>query len=129
MKRKRGPFMTFILSCIPGAGQMYLGFFKEGVSLMLLFIGVLVLSSWLYVDVLGLLAIVVWFYAFFDAINKNSMPDEEFAALEDHYVLLDYLWVREENLQPYFLFCLEFICWEMMSWQLWHSVAFTFPMS
>ena len=89
MKRKRGPFMTFILSCIPGAGQMYLGFFKEGVSLMLLFIGVLVLSSWLYVDVLGLLAIVVWFYAFFDAINKNSMPDEEFAALEDHYVLLE----------------------------------------
>ena len=37
MKRKRGPFMTFILSCIPGAGQMYLGFFNEGVSLMLLF--------------------------------------------------------------------------------------------
>lgn len=89
MKRKRGKFMTFILSCIPGAGQMYLGFFKEGVSLMLLFIGVLVLSSWLYVDVLGLLAIVVWFYAFFDAINKNSMPDEEFVALEDHYVLLE----------------------------------------
>ena len=28
MKRKRGPFMTFILSCIPGAGQMYLGFFQ-----------------------------------------------------------------------------------------------------
>ena len=39
MKRKRGKFMTFILSCIPGAGQMYLGLFKEGVSLMLLFIG------------------------------------------------------------------------------------------
>lgn len=56
---------------------------------MLLFIGVLVVSSWLYLDVLGLLAIVVWFYAFFDAMNKNSMPDEEFAALEDHYVLLE----------------------------------------
>ena len=109
MKRKRGKFMTFILSCIPGAGQMYLGFFKEGVSLMLLFIGVLVLSSWLYVDVLGLLAIVVWFYAFFDAVNKNSMPDEEFAAWriimycwKMYRSCQNYLWARAKNLQPYF---------------------------
>ena len=37
MKRKKGKFLTFCFSCIPGAGQMFLGFFKEGVSLMTMF--------------------------------------------------------------------------------------------
>lgn len=76
MKRKKGKFLTFCFSCIPGAGQMFLGFFKEGVSLMTMFFGILILTNWLYIEMFGFGAIIVWFYAFFDAMNKNSLPDE-----------------------------------------------------
>lgn len=34
-KQKRG-FLLFICSLIPGAGEMYLGFFKQGISIMTL---------------------------------------------------------------------------------------------
>ena len=37
-KQKRG-FWLFIFSLIPGAGEMYMGFKKQGISIMLLFWG------------------------------------------------------------------------------------------
>ncbi len=91
MTHKRNKFLTFCFSCMPGAGQMFLGFFKQGVSLMTVFLGIFIVSHWLYLSVLSLGAIIVWFYAFFDAMNKNSMPDEEFAMLEDAYIWGDNL--------------------------------------
>lgn len=89
MKQKRSGFLTFWISMIPGAGQMFLGFFKEGVSLMTLFFGICGLASWLYIDALYFFNVIVWIYAFFDALNKNSMPDEQFAQMEDHYLFID----------------------------------------
>lgn len=91
MKHKKSPFLTFCFSCIPGAGQMFLGFFKEGISLMTMFFGIIAITDWLYLDRFNIVAVVVWFYAFFDAMNKNSMPDEEFEKLEDHYLWIDNL--------------------------------------
>lgn len=85
MKKKNG-FLTFCFSCFPGAGQMFLGFNKEGVSLMGSFFLLLALSSWLQLDAIVFLLPVIWFYAFFDAMNKNSLSDEEFQKLEDHYL-------------------------------------------
>lgn len=39
-KQKKG-FLLFIASLIPGAGELYMGFRKMGLSLMILFWGVL----------------------------------------------------------------------------------------
>ena len=91
MKHKKSPFLTFCFSCIPGAGQMFLGFFKEGISLMTMFFCIFAITDWLYLDRFDIVAVVVWFYAFFDAMNKNSMPDEEFEKLEDHYLWIENL--------------------------------------
>ena len=43
-KQKRG-FWLFIFSLIPGAGEMYMGFKKQGISIMLLFWGTIALAS------------------------------------------------------------------------------------
>ena len=43
-KQKRG-FWLFIFSLIPGAGEMYMGFKKQGISIMLLFWGVFAVGS------------------------------------------------------------------------------------
>ena len=34
MTRKKNGFWTFVCSLVPGAGEMYMGFFKQGLSLM-----------------------------------------------------------------------------------------------
>ena len=87
MTRKKGKLMTFLWSLIPGAGEMYLGFFKTGVSLMAAFVILLSLSGFLQLNVLSLLAPVDWLYSFFHANNINALPDDEFYALEDDCLL------------------------------------------
>ena len=89
MRKKKNPFLTFCFACIPGAGQMFLGFFKQGVSLMSTFIVVALLSGMFYDIPVYLFDFVIWFYAFFDAINKNAMTEEEFAAQEDKFMFAD----------------------------------------
>ena len=85
MIKKKGKFLTFLFALIPGAGQMYMGFMKLGVSLMGMFALVICISSWLDFSSFIFLLPIIWCYAFFDAIHKNSLTDEEFYALEDHY--------------------------------------------
>ncbi len=65
--KKKNRFLTFCFSALPGAAEMYMGFMKMGVSLMLLFFLVCILSAWLYQGALVMIAIVVWFYSFFHA--------------------------------------------------------------
>lgn len=86
MIKKKNGFFTFCCSLIPGAGEMYLGFMKEGVSMMALFLGSFVLMAFLGLDVFTLLLPIIWFYSFFNVHNKASLPDEEFYALEDDYL-------------------------------------------
>ncbi len=86
MIRKRSRFWTVAFSMLPGAGHMYNGFMKLGVSLMALFFAVLFVSSALGLGPVMLLIPVIWFYAFFDCINKRFQDDEEFYAQEDYYL-------------------------------------------
>lgn len=84
--RQKGKFLTFLFSLFPGAGQMYLGFMKMGGSIMMLFWGIITFGVLLNLGVLYFLLPVIWCYSFFDTINKNSMDEEDFYMLEDHYL-------------------------------------------
>ncbi len=86
MTRKKSGFVTFILSLLPGAGEMYMGFMKMGVSLMGAFFLIIALASWLEIGPMVFVAFIAWFYSFFHVHNLASMPDEEFYALEDDYM-------------------------------------------
>lgn len=86
MTKRKSKFWTFICSLIPGAGEMYMGFMKEGVSIMGLCAFLFASDSWLglYPAAYGLP--ILWFYSFFDTHNKAGLPDDEFYALEDDYL-------------------------------------------
>lgn len=43
-KQKKG-FLLFISSLIPGAGEMYMGFFKQGISIMTLFWAIIAIAG------------------------------------------------------------------------------------
>lgn len=59
---------------------------KIGVSLMTAFTLVIFLAAWLDISELLFILLLLWFYSFFDCINRRYSSDEEFAAMEDYYL-------------------------------------------
>ena len=62
MQRKSG-FLTFCFACLPGAGEMYLGYMKRGLSVMIAFWGLIFVASLLNMGILGILAPIIWAYS------------------------------------------------------------------
>lgn len=81
-------FFTFVFSLMPGAGQMYHGLMKKGISLMTLFFGVIALSTLTYLSAVLFVLPVIWFYSFFDTVNRMNMPIAEMRLLKDEWLFL-----------------------------------------
>ena len=73
---RKSKILTFLFALFPGAGQMYLGYMKRGVSLMTAFFLVFALMGFLGMSFLAFFLPVIWFYAFFDTLNLRSMSYE-----------------------------------------------------
>lgn len=86
IKQKHG-FWLFIFSLIPGAGEMYMGFRKQGLSIMLLFWAIIALAGDIGLSWLIMFLPVLWFYSFFNVHNLKSLSEEEFYTQEDTYIL------------------------------------------
>ena len=82
MKRKHG-FLLFITSCVPGCGQMYLGYMKRGISLTMACCILFSLSIGLYLDFLLIFLVPLWLFSFFDSYNLNSQTEEQAASNPD----------------------------------------------
>lgn len=83
---RKSKFFTFILAMLPGAGQMYQGFMKRGVSLMVAFFGVIAIAVLTNLPELSAILPVIWFFAFFDCMNKSSYTIEELSVMEDKMI-------------------------------------------
>ena len=89
MAHKKSKFWNFVISFMPGAGQMYQGFLKRGTSLMAIFFAEIFLANIINIDWLLFGLPVIWFYAFFDSLNTNDLSDEDFSKLEDAFLFTD----------------------------------------
>lgn len=87
MQKQRKGFWLFICSLIPGAGEMYMGFMKQGISIMLLFWSIVGIAGGFNLGFLVMFLPVIWFYSFFNVHNLKSLPEEEFYSIEDDYIL------------------------------------------
>lgn len=86
MKKKKNRFLLFCFSLLPGAGEMYLGFMKMGLSLLSVFALGVIITVYSNIGVMGFAVAVVWIYGFFHANNLGSLNDEEFYQMEDEYL-------------------------------------------
>lgn len=86
MTKKKNKFFTFCCSLIPGAGEMYLGFLKQGISIMTIFFLLFAVGGILFPPSITFCP-VVWFYSFFHTHNLNGLPDDEFYAIQDDYLI------------------------------------------
>lgn len=124
MTRKKNRFWTFIFSLLPGAGEMYMGFMKQGVTLMGSFFLLIFLASWLNMGQLLFVLPVLWCYGFFHVHNLRSMPDEEFYALEDDYLFhLDRILPKEKNMDRKSRNVLATICIVIGAVILWNNLS------
>ena len=85
MIRKKSGFLTFCFSLMPGAGEMYMGFMKQGVSIMSAFWLLIFLAAFLNIGPVLFILPILWCYSSFNVNNIRGMSDEEFYALEDDY--------------------------------------------
>lgn len=75
--QKKG-LLLFLCSLIPGAGELYMGFKKRGVSMMAIFWGIVALACVSGLEWFALALPVVWAYSFFQVHNLKSLPEEVF---------------------------------------------------
>lgn len=81
---KRSSFFSFLCAFVPGAGEMYMGMMNRGLSVMLLFWGLIGFCAMFGLEFLLFLAPVIWFYSFFETLNLRKMTYEQLCALEDN---------------------------------------------
>ncbi|MCQ4670266.1 hypothetical protein NE689_02950 [Lactonifactor longoviformis] len=128
-KQKRG-FWLFIFSLIPGAGELYMGFRRQGISIMGVFWGIIALSSTLNIGILMLTIPVLWFYSFFNVHNLASLSEEEFYSLEDTYLfhLDEILRDKEGFLRKYqgFVSLVLILMGASMLWNIMRSIFYSF---
>lgn len=87
MIKKKNKFLTFIFSLLPGAGEMYMGFMKMGVSLMSCFFLTVMIANLGMFDFVLCVTVIIWFYSFFHVHNLAGLPDEAFFEVKDVYLL------------------------------------------
>ena len=82
---KKNGILTLLFACIPGAGQMYQGYMKRGLSLITLFF-LCIMAGMLLLEQLVLTALIVWMYSFFDTFNLRAQFIAGTAPADDYLV-------------------------------------------
>lgn len=78
---KKSKSIATFLSIFPGAGHLYLGLQKRGIQLMAAFLFSIYILDVLRLGIFLFLIPIIWFYSFFDALQKASKYGDE--PLED----------------------------------------------
>lgn len=83
---KKSAFLTFCFSFGPGCGQMYQGYMRRGMSLLLWFSAVLFVSVFLGVGTLSIFTFAIWAFSFFDSFNLRALSPEQRALFPDDFI-------------------------------------------
>ncbi|WP_312475887.1 hypothetical protein [Neobacillus sp.] len=74
---KKSKAIATFLSIFPGAGHLYLGLQRRGIQLMAAFLFSVYILDVLRLGIFLFLIPIIWFYSFFDAMQKVSRYGEE----------------------------------------------------
>jgi len=74
---QKSKVIATLLAIFPGAGHLYLGYQKRGIQLMAAFLLSIYVLDLLRLGVFVFLIPIIWFYSFFDGLQKASRKDEE----------------------------------------------------
>jgi len=72
---RKSKMIATLLSIFPGAGHLYLGYQRRGIQLMAAFLLTLYILDVLRLGIFLFLIPLIWFYSFFDGLQKASKHD------------------------------------------------------
>jgi hypothetical protein len=75
IRKQNKKILTCLLSMVPGAGHMYLGYQRQGLELMTMFFFTFFFIDWLRISFFMFIIPVIWFYSMFDALGKAAGDD------------------------------------------------------
>ena len=91
--------LTFLFAFVPGAGQMYQGYMKRGLSLITMFCLFIMVGAMTGLDPLIVGCLIVWMYSFFDTFNLRAAIAAEKAPEDDYIVHIN---TKDERLHQFF---------------------------
>ncbi|MEI7025747.1 hypothetical protein [Paenibacillus sp. y28] len=74
---KKSKLVATLLSLFPGAGHMYLGLQRRGIQLMAAFLFSIYIMDTLRLTLFLFIIPILWFYGFFDTLQKASRMERE----------------------------------------------------
>ena len=86
---KKNGILTLLFALIPGAGEMYQGYMKRGLSLITMFCLPAALGAMTRIEVLYIGLPIVYMYSFFDTFNLRAQIGMGTAPEDDYLVHFD----------------------------------------
>ena len=109
---KKNGILTLLFACIPGAGQMYQGYMKRGLSLITMFCLFIIVGSATGLDALVVGCIVVYMYSFFDTFNLRAQIIAENAPADDYLVHINW---KDKRMQDFMMDSHKLVGWALIS--------------
>ena len=107
---KKNGILTFLFAFVPGAGQMYQGYMKRGLSLITLFF--LCIMTGMLLEPLALTALIVWMYSFFDTFNLRAQIIAENAPADDYLVHINW---KDKRMQDFMMDSHKLLGWGLIA--------------
>lgn len=107
---KKNGILTFLFAFVPGAGQMYQGYMKRGLSLITLFF--LCIMAGMLLEPLVLTALIVWMYSFFDTFNLRAQFIAGTAPADDYLVHFN---TKDARLTLFFRYSHKLVGWALIA--------------
>ena len=108
---KKNGILTLLFAFVPGAGQMYQGYMKRGLSLITLFC-VGIMAGVLLLEPLAIPALIVWMYSFCDTFNLRAQIIAENAPADDYLVHINW---KDKRMQDFMMDSHKLLGWGLIA--------------
>ena len=109
---KKNGILTLLFAFVPGAGQMYQGYMKRGLSLITMFCLIIFLGICTGLDPLIMGCLIVWMYSFFDTFNLRAQLMAGTAPEDDYLVHFDW---QDKRLQAFMKDSHKLLGWALIA--------------
>ena len=109
---KKNGILTFLFAFVPGAGQMYQGYMKRGLSLITMFCLFIMAGMMTGLDPLIMGCLIVYMYSFFDTFNLRAQIVADNAPEDDYLVHINW---QDKRMQQFMMDSHKLLGWGLIA--------------
>ena len=109
---KKNGILTLLFALIPGAGEMYQGYMKRGLSLITMFCLSVTLGVMTRIEVFYIGLPIVYMYSFFDTFNLRAQIIAENAPADDYLVHINW---KDKRMQDFMMDSHKLLGWALIA--------------